>query len=85
MIKKVKAAPYLCMTITSRRLNVESNMERGKKVLREIRSIESASRLTMKAPIGSISYALNTYCRSKYDYNAILIKEEDKVLKWTRR
>lgn len=67
------------MNLTSQGLTQRRNKERCKNAMSKVQAILSSTRLGTGLPRGSTSYVMETYIRSQYMYNAILLDETEEL------
>lgn len=67
------------MTLTSNGLIEDVKVKRGTEAIQKSFLVVTTARLNKIAPQSSPSFVLGTYLRSKYLYNAILLKDVIKV------
>ena len=65
------------MSLTSKGITSDGNIERGKEVESDLPGTINLARLGPEAPCDRLKFMIETYCRSKYFHNAILIPKHD--------
>lgn len=71
--KKEKSATYLGMALTSKGIASSLNEDRERKSISKTKWLAEAAKMDTKGPRKRLSYILETYLRSAYTFNAILI------------
>lgn len=72
-IKKVREAVYLGLSLTVYGLSGRKNIEVSKDILKKAHLIIGATSVNMSSTHGRANYIMETYFRSSYLYNAVLI------------
>lgn len=76
---KATSASYLGMTLTTEGIVEKLNIERAGKAIQGAQQIAIEARLSTSTPQGRTRMLLNTYLRSSYSYNAIILENVEQI------